>query len=397
MAAASNVLITPTIIAREALMHLENSMVMGNLVHREYKAEYGIKPGALINIRKPNKFSVTNSATLSKTDLAESNISLSVDVQSHVAWGFNSAELTHTIADYSERYIKPASIALANSVDVALCALYKDVNNQRGTPGTTPATFASMGSVSERLDDEACPTPRSLVLNPAANWSMADALKGTFVQKLASDVTRKGFLGTIANLNVYMDQNIQRHLTGTFTTSATPIIDGATQSGTTLNTDGWNASSSTVKKGDIFTIADVYAVNPVSRQSTGVLRQFVVTADGTSSSGDLALSITPAMTATGDYQTIDSVPADSAVLTFIGTEATQYPVNFGFHRNAFALVMLPLAMPDGVSFKAQETYKGISIRVVKFYDGTNDEDIIRLDIFYGVKTLYPELACRLIG
>lgn len=397
--ASSNTLITPTMIAQEALMHLENNMVMANLVHREYKKEFGIKPGGIINIRKPNKFTVTESATRSNSNLAESNISLAVDVQAHVSWAFNSQELTLTVKDYSERYIKPAAIALANSVDVKLCNLYNDVNNQVGTPGTTPATFAAMGNAARRLDEEACPNPRNMVLNPAANWSMADALKGTFVAKLAKSVTRQGYLGTIAGMAIYMDQNVAVHTTGIFTTGISPgQVNGGSQTGTSLVTEAWANSTLVLKDGDVFTIADVYAVNPVSGASTGVLRQFVNIGDATSDgSGDLTLTITPGIVASGAYKTCSGSPANDAAITPVGTESTEYPINMAFYKNAFALVMLPLAMPDGVAFKAQETYKNISIRVVKSYDINADEDIIRLDIFYGVKTLYPELCCRLIG
>ena len=69
-----------------------------------------------------------------------------------------------------------------------------------------------------------------------------------------------------------------------------------------------------------------------------------------------------------------------------------------FHPNAFALVTVPMEMPANV-WGARETDAdaGISIRVVKQYDIDADEEIIRLDILYGVKTLYPELAVRLWG
>ena len=68
-----------------------------------------------------------------------------------------------------------------------------------------------------------------------------------------------------------------------------------------------------------------------------------------------------------------------------------------FHKNAFALVTVPLEMPDGAAFKARESSNGLSIRVVKDYDIDNDEDIIRLDILYGTKAIYPDLATRLSG
>ena len=81
----------------------------------------------------------------------------------------------------------------------------------------------------------------------------------------------------------------------------------------------------------------------------------------------------------------------------VGTSGGSYVNNMAFHSNAFALCMVPLAMPDGTSFKAQQSEDNISIRVIKDYDIANDTDIIRLDLLYGVKTIYPELAVRVLG
>jgi hypothetical protein len=280
-----------------------------------------------------------------------------------------------------------------------LCGLYVNVYNYVGTPGTTPATFKVLGDAQQVLDDEAVPTDtRVAMLNPAANWALADGLKGTFAQNVAKDIITRGYLGTIANLSLYMDQNIVRHTTGAFTSGSTPVMDGTTASGaTSIVTTGWGGSG-TVKAGDVFTIAAVYAVNPMSGASTGVLRRFVVTADNTDTAAAMTIAISPSIVSSGAYQTVDAVPVTGAALTFIGTESTLYTQNLIYHPNAFALVTTPLEMPSGV-WGARETdpEAGLSIRVVKDYDIDNDKEVIRLDILYGVKTLYPELAVRLMG
>ena len=396
--ASSNTLITPTIIAKEALMMLENSMVMGNLVHRQYKAEFN-KIGTSVTIRKPNKFAVTSgTSTRSNTNMAESSTTLTVSTPAHVSWAFSSIELTMTIEQYSERYIKPAAMALANHVDYVLTGLYDDVNNEVGTPGVTPTTFKVLADAQQRLDEEACPNmPRTAVLNPAANWGLADGLKGTFAPKPANDIYTKGYLGTVAGLDIHMDQNIRAHTTGVFTTSATPLVKTGSSAGdTSLVTKGWNSASSTVKAGDVFTVGAVNAVNPVSGADLGFLKQMVVVNDETSAGNDITIDLNFALRATGAYKTVSALPLASAAITMVGTQSTAYAKNLVFHPNAFALVVMPMAMPAGV-WGARETYNNLSIRVVKQYDITNDEEIIRLDILYGVATLYPELACRITG
>jgi hypothetical protein len=98
---------------------------------------------------------------------------------------------------------------------------------------------------------------------------------------------------------------------------------------------------------------------------------------------------------TGAYQNVNSVPADNAGLTFLGTASSQYPQNLAFHKNAFALVTVPLILPDGVAFKHRIQHDGISLRVVKDFSIVDDEDIIRIDLLAGVKAIYPHLAVRL--
>ena len=154
----------------------------------------------------------------------------------------------------------------------------------------------------------------------------------------------------------------------------------------------------------MITLAGANAVNPVPGESTdgkddqGRLQQFVVLSDATSDgSGNATITISPPIITDGPYQTVTAAPANNAVITPLGTEATGYRQNLAFHPNAFALVTVPLEMPDGASFKARETRNGLSMRVIKDYDIDNDEDVIRLDILYGVKTLRQELATRVSG
>jgi len=398
--ASDNTLLTPTIIAKEALMQLTNNLAMARHVHTAYKNEF-VKVGQTITVRKPNKFRAKKAQTRDNTDLSEPSTSITMSTQAHVSWAFSSVDLTTTIEDYSKRYISPAANALANVVDADLCGLYDDIYNSAGTPGTTPATFAVLGDAQRILDDEAVPSDTRVgILNPAANWSLADGLKGTFAQQVAKDIMTKGFLGRIANLDLFSDQNVVRHTTGVFTASATPVMNATiSETASEIVTKGWDSTNNTVTVGDVFTIAAVYAVNPMSGASTGELRRFTVTEAATSNT-TMTIKISPSIVygATDPYTTVSAYPLEDAALTFIGTESTAYPQNLVFHPNAFALVTVPIEMPANV-WGARETDPdaGLSIRVVKQYDIDADEEIIRLDILYGVKTLYPELAVRLWG
>lgn len=412
MAYSAN-LLTPTIIAKEALMMLENNLVMGNLVHRRYKEEFK-KIGGTVTIRKPNKFVVTKARTRTTTMLSEKSITLDVSTQAHVSWEFTSVDLTLTIDEYSERYIKPAAAALANQVDADLCALYDDVYNQveeTSSWASTPASFLVLGKAAQRLDEEAVPQDeRVLVLNPAANWAMANVLRTLYITDIAKPAVKKGYLGFIAGMKIYMDQNVAVHQMGDAgenTASSSHVHQTAAMTSKTTNDsisilNIIRTASKAFKVGDVFTIAGVNAVNPMSKLSTGALRHFVVTADAstadsTGTSLGLALVyVDPPLIHTGVDKNIDTLPAGAAVIGIQGNIAAQMPMNIAFHKNAFALVMVELNLPDG-AWAGRYTHNGISIRIAKSWDVNQDTEICRMDILYGVKTLYPELAVRVAG
>jgi hypothetical protein len=383
-------------IAKETLMHLRNNLVMGRSVHRTYKNEFvGKKKGNTITIEKPPRFTVTESADITNDiqDIEDQSITLTVDKRAVVAWQFTSEQLTLDVDDFSEKYILPAAIQLANHIDYNVLSLYKDVYWAAGTAGSTPSTFAELGAAARKLDEAACPTEdRKIVMNSAARWSMADALKGAFSQPMVEGMIRRGSLGQLAEMDIMLDQNVRTHTRGAL--GGTPLVNGASQTGATLATDGWTASTAVLNKGDVFTLTSVYAINPKSRVSTGQLQQFTVTADSTSdASGELDIPISPSIITSGAYQTVSASPANNEVPTFLAS----HTANIAFHKNAFALVTVPLHLPGSASWKHRYTHDGLSIRVVRDYGILTDVEAIRLDMQYGIKTLYPELACRLLG
>ena len=406
----ANTLITPSIIAKEALFHLENNIILGDKVHRQYKKEF-VKIGDTVTIRKPVKFVVSDGATRVNQDVIEQTTSIVINNRKHVSWLFSAQDLTLTIEEYSERYIKPAMIVLANNIDAAV-ALEGANNffNTVGTPGATPNEFTDLADTARKMDDEPVPDDgqRCLVVNPAARWALADGLGGTgtggvFNADIVHGMVRRGKLGELANFDIYGDQNITVHAVGTH--SGTPLIDDGSFTNNT-NVIGIKGMTGTVTDalviGDVFTIDGVFSVNDVSKQSTGVLQDFVCLTDMDTTAGAGSVTVSPTLvddTAgnTLPFQTVDALPADSAGINIVGVAATQYPQNLAFHRNALALVTIPLELPDSAVFKARADWRGYSIRVIKDYDISEDEEIIRLDILYGVKAIYPELGVRLVG
>lgn len=409
----ANSVLTTSIIAAEAIDVLNNNLVTAGLVYRAYEDEFdkrvnGYKPGSTITIRKPAQFTVRSGAVASSQDVVEGSTTLVVNNQRGVDFEFTSTELTLSIGELSERVIKPAMIRLANEVDSSLQALYKNVWNWTGTPGQTVNSFSDFTVAPQRLDEMAVPTDeRNSTLAPADWWAMATSLSSLTAQSATAETAlRKARLGMLGNVDTYMTQNVQTHTVGT--KAGTPLIAGASQATTyalslttnsqSLNTDGWSNSSAILKQGDIFTIASVFAVNPVTKATLPYLQQFVVNADVSSDGSGLAtLNISPAIIASGAYQNVSAGPADNAAITVLGTASTGYTQNMVFHKNAFALAMVPMEVPQGAVNVSRKSMNGLNVRVVPFYDGTNDISKWRLDILYGVKAINPHYAARLSG
>jgi len=196
-----------------------------------------------------------------------------------------------------------------------------------------------------------------------------------------------------------MSQSIVNHTVGSLPGS--PVVSSSTppttQGVATLDIT-YSSATKTIKQGDVFTIAAVYAVNPQTRLSTGSLQQFVVTADQTLTSTSATINISPALyTATNALATVDAFPAASAVITFVGTASTVYPQNLVYHKNAITLATADLLLPQGVDMASRQVHNGISMRIVRQYDINNDRMPCRVDVLYGFNTIRAPMACRIWG
>lgn len=397
-------LLTIDMITREALRVLVNNLAFTRAVRRDYDDSFGqsgAKIGDTLRVRLPNRYTVTKAQTLSNQDTAEESRSLALDTQAHTAMRFSAKEMALSLDDFSSRIISPAMSAIASTIDFDGMTQYQNVYNSVGTPGTTPQTARVYLDAGALLSDYTTPKDdmRHAVVNPDAEAATVDGLKGVFqsASHIGDQYTR-GQMGRGLGFMFGMDQNVNRHTVGIAT--GTPLVNGATQTGASLVTDGWtNSQTGILKKGDVITLAGVFGVNPVTGQSTGKLQQFVVTADANSAGGGGAstLAISPSIIATGAKKTVTASPADDAAITVLGTTVTAYPQNLAFHREAFVLGTADLEMPQGVDFASRQVYEGISMRIVRQYDIAEDRFPCRVDVLYGWLTARPEFACRVWG
>lgn len=407
----SNTLLTPTIIAKEFLRQLTNNLIMGKKVARTFENQIvNQKIGGVITVKRPISYTVTDGATFQRQDNVEGSFTINVNKRKHVGMGFSTQDLTLSIDRFTERFITPAAQQLAQQVDSDLCGLYKYVWNYAGAPGNLVNSFADFAKGPEKLDLLGVPqADRFGILSPSDTWAMLGSQTALYISDAARDAYRDAELGSIGNVMTGMSQSVATHTVGTGT--GTPLTRGTSNTTTwaaskdsntmTLSTDGWT-SAVTLKAGDVFTIEDVYAVNPRTKESTGQLQQFVIVSDvvtHVTTSSETQITISPAIITSGAYQNVNSAPGNDKTITYAGTAGTGYKQNMIFRKEAFQLVTVPLIIDPAMQFAARATDEdtGLSIRIAKDYDITNDEILTRCDILYGVKALEPDKATRLSG
>lgn len=417
----ANNLLTPIMITRDAARVLENNLVFTKFVNREYSDEFavrGAKIGATINVRIPPQYVGRTGVNLAVEDAVETYRPLTLTTQFGVDIAFTTQDMTLSIDDFSDRFIKPAMATIANKVDYDGMQMAKNNTwNQVGTPGTVPNSGLTYLQAGVKLKNMAVPLDDNIsaVLSPLAEATLVDAQKGLFQQADAiADQYRSGTMGRAFGMKFSMDQNVPLHTVGPL--GGSPAVNGAqsasaapsgniTSSGAnlltpfSLVTNGWTAAAALrARAGDVFTLAGVFSVNPQSRQSTGQLQQFVVTADANSDgSGNATINILPRPIFSGPFQNVTSASNNiptTTPLVFTGTASTGYTQDLVFHKDAYMLGTADLIMPDGVDWKARVQYKGISIRAVRQYRIGTDDLPTRLDVLYGWNPLYPQLAAR---
>jgi len=402
----ANQFLTIGMITRESAMVLENSIKVVQRINKEYSSEFaknGAKIGNVVNVRKPPRYQGRSGQALQPEDITETSVPLTLTTQFGVDMLYTTSDLLLNIDDFSKRIIQPAIKAIANRVDFDATLLYQTVYNTIGTPGSIPNALLTYLQVNQRLSEEACPPDdRCIVITPAMEATIVDALKGLFNSqpKLKAQYETGNMQDkSLGFADWYMDQNIRTHTVGPL--GGSPAVNGASQSGASLITNGWTAAAANrLKKGDVFTIGSgatgVFAVNPQNRQSTGALRQFVVTADTSSDgSGNLTIPISPAIVTSGPFQNVSQAPPNTATINVFGAASTQTPQALAFHPDAFMMASADLPLPNGVDMKDQQNYKGVNIRLIRDYDINTDREPTRTDTLYGLAALYPELACRL--
>ena len=396
---ATNTILTPTAVTRKALQILHQKLNFIGTINRQYDDSFataGARIGDSLKIRLPNQYTVRSGASLSVQNTVEQSTTLQVATQKGVDIEFSSKELTMDIDDFADRILEPAMAVLAANIEADALSMYKDIYNIVDNDGNA-ITFLNMMQGRKVLNDNLAPMDnnRTALLSTDHTAKLVDSLKGLFQDSNAiKQQYKEGMMGRTGGFDFYENTLLANHTTGTALKTTTYTVNGAvTTNGSTSVTVATGAT--TFKAGDIFTAAGCFRVHPETKVSTGVLQQFVVTADYAGGAG--SVSFAPALYTSGALQNVVAAGmANSSAIVKVGAgNAEQLTPSMVYHRDAFTFATADLVLPKGVDFAAREVYDGISMRTVRQYVISTDQFPCRIDVLYGYKTLRAQLAARI--
>lgn len=406
----ANQLITPLWTLKRVGRLAINNLKFANNVDRSYNDEFvqaGAKVGATINLRLPQRFQTTKGQAFQQQSITDQIVPVTLTDQANVGISFSSFQMTVDVDDYTSRYIDPAAVQLANTIDYdGLSRVYLDVYNSVGTPGTNPTANSTYLAANTLLSNFAAPPRRMVITNPDMQAAITNANFALF-----PGMNDKSFESGVYSTNTLgfkewvWDQNVARFTNATY--GGTPLVNGATQTGTSLVMDGWSSGATTLVKGTIFTIgpssvagtSGVFAVNPQSYQSTGSLQQFRVVNTVSDTTGAITATIDPPIITSGQLQTVTASPVDNAVITVVGASGVESAQGLAWVKEAVVMVMADLIMPEGgaIAERIQSKPLGFSLRMAKQWNALSDQNLCRIDCIYGWKAYRKEWIVRVQG
>lgn len=395
----ANTMVTPVLVADMALDYMDNKLKLARRVNRRHEGTFkGEDTGGVLTVPKPPKFVVQDGPEISQAQsINEGSVQININTWKTVLLnltGWDRSLSPAKLKTFSDLIVKPAASQLANYIELAILARYYEIANWCGTAGDPPDAYADVAEIRKILTYNACPDEdRTLALTPTAYADLGSGLHNIFnPQGPIGKLVTEAKIPNVAGLDIIESVHCPTHTVGAYAGSG--HVNGASQVGSSLLTHNWTSGSGVFKKGDIFTIAAVYMINPVTKASTGELQTFVVTADCSDTAGATTIPIYPAIITSGANQTVSGSPADAAAITLKGTASTAYGQNIAFHKNAFGLVMVPPVPPKAGVESAVRNYEGYAIAISEGSDIMKYKTIWRADILFGTVTFWPELAVR---
>lgn len=401
-----NTLLTTDKVANDMLARWKNNLVLTKSVYRDLEQQFG-EIGDTINVKLPNNVIVNDgNVATTTTPLNDKSVALVINQQKNVkfSWGMKDKKLS--IMQFGERYLEPAANRLANVVDIAIAQNMRDAYFQFGTVGQ-PLSYQDVNLGQAYAQNVAIPTDSltRLITNTIDRANISNGISTIQQNDMVKEAIQKGYAGELAGFNTFYSQNIVNHLTGDHT--GTETVATELQNGNQLDIGASQAGS--FVRGDRFTIAGVFEINPITKQKTGRLQNFSVISDGGLAGATGTITISPTMNngtgttldgqggtiTTSMDQNVEGTALVGAVITVVGDAVSMYQENYIMHRDSIAMAMCFLDLPaSGHGSRASDKQTGLNISVSEYFNGDQNQNNMRMDILFGTKMVRPDLIFR---
>jgi hypothetical protein len=408
-----NVLPTPVIIADKMLEFLFETSGVINDVNRDYESEFAMDAnsiGRVVQVKNPPRFAAQDGPAI--TSIQSTNFGLtpfSIDQWKTIPIELTGLEKTFNNAKeldlWAEKNIKPLVAPLVAAIETSIFGLYNKVANHVGTPNTGPTTIDPLAQAMEKMAFFETPQDeRVCYLNPTGARKF---LGGTVVfsnsggafnpqEQLGRMFTSGRIMPSVAGFSMRESNKVANHTSGSVTSTGANVLVNGAFTGSSMAVDAFTTGK-TLKKGDVITIGvigtstAVMAVNPVTKKSTGQLRQFVVTEDVTAAGNAATVTISPPVIPSGSFQNVTgatadltAVPDNAEVVRITSAVSTTYAQNLAWWKKAIGLVTVPISPLEGAVKSVTRTYDGISLTFTSGADIMNFKTIKRVDLAFGV-------------
>lgn len=400
--------LTIDMITAEAVRLFKNSNLFIQNMDTQYDSQFaidGAKIGDTLRIRLPSDFIVTDGPAMQLQDNTQQYTSLTVSTQKNVATPYYTAERTMSIDNYSELVMAPMINALAGKVALdimqgsegGVCNFVSNVDGAGNIISPTSEQFLLANAVLD--DNSANDMDRRIVNDPTTDARTTTALQGLLnpTPEISAQFRSGKMKSGLGYERWFRDQTVIKHTSGTFSAGGT-VNGGGQTTGTGGGNITVNAITGTLKKGDIVTFAGVYAVNRVTKQSLGTLRQFVITADVATGGTTIPVypGLIPAAADGSDvqYQTVTASPINGAAMTMVTKSGEVYRKSIAYTQKAVTMATADLVLPKrAIEEGARANYDGIAVRIITDYLPNTDQLATRVDVLFGKKFIRPEWMC----
>lgn len=402
----SNQFINTQLVSNTALAMFANNapfVMTGSRIYQDDFQNSGYKIGDTLQVRRQNNFVVGDGSTAVPQDIIETVENITVAHQYHALIAYTVQDLSLRIEDFSRMFIQPAIQNIVTQMERDICrAAELDLYFFQGSAGTPINSFSAVDLAGAKLLEQGVniASDAYLAMTVRDGSALKSALLSSFTPVFNEDIVRQSAIGHLSYFDVFQSQNIVQHTAGAgprLTPGDALLVNGAVSSGSTIVMDGATALvTNYFVPGDVFSIAGVHSVNPLSRQSTGQNMQFVVTANASSDAGgNLTVSVAPSIVSSSSspLQNVDNAVPNNAVVTMVGT----YNCNVAYPSRALDIVCPPLyKLQVPYSSVSVDPETGLSLAVTQTGDILGYQNLMRIDILCGFKW-HPQYAAKLLS